>query len=202
VLAVAVAVGALAALNAGRALLHPAIPSQPRIVAVVPGTPERALVSRALTPGGQPAGAPAPTHLDIERIRVSAAVVALAPNPDLTVPVPADPAQAGWYAGGPSPGDPGPAVVVGHLDSDHGPAVFWRLAELRPGDDVAVEHADGSAVRFVVTRIARFARSSFPSDEVYGATAAPELRLITCGGVFNRLTGQYADNVVVFAARA
>jgi Sortase domain len=90
-------------------------------------------------------------------------------------------------------------VVLGHLDADSGPAVFWSLARLRPWDDVVVDRADGGSARFRVDRIARFARASFPSGEVYGATASPELRLITCGGAFDWLAGEYGDNVVVFA---
>ncbi len=108
--------------------------------------------------------------------------------------------MAGWYAGGPSPGDAGPAVIVGHLDGDRGPAVFWRLGQLRPGDAIVIRRADSSAVRFLVAAVSRYKRSAFPSDRVYGATGVPELRLITCGGLFNPITRQYSDNLVVFAS--
>ena len=93
-------------------------------------------------------------------------------------------------------------MIVGHLDSSHGPAIFWRLPDLRQGDDVIVSRVDGSSARFVVARSARYARASFPSADVYGPTVAAELRLITCGGGFNFLSGQYSDNVVVYATMA
>jgi sortase (surface protein transpeptidase) len=107
---------------------------------------------------------------------------------------------AGWLTQGPAPGDPGPAVIVGHLDSDHGPAVFWQLDRLRAGDEIVVTRADGSSVTFLVQRLARYSRSSFPASDVFGARATPELRLITCSGRFNFLTRQYSDNLVVYAA--
>jgi hypothetical protein len=188
-----------------------------RVVALAPGLvamavacarPAAGPVAPAVPSPGAPgaiearvswAGAPPPSRIRIGRIGLSATVVPLSPAPDMGVPVPADPGVAGWDAAGPSPGDPGPAVVLGHLDAAEGPAVFWNLAMLRPGDDVVLDRADGSSARFRVDRVARFARATFPSGEVYGATASPELRLITCGGAFDWLTGEYRDNVVVFA---
>jgi hypothetical protein len=171
--------------------VSPGAPNAPGVPAAPPSAAIEARVSWA--------GAPPPSRIRIARIGLSATVVPLPPAPDMGVPVPADPGVAGWDAAGPSPGDPGPAVVLGHLDAADGPAVFWNLARLRPGDDVVVDRADGSSARFRVDRIERFARASFPSGEVYGATASPELRLITCGGAFDRPTGEYRDNVVVFA---
>jgi sortase (surface protein transpeptidase) len=186
--------GAHAHLHAGRRagpatrLVHPAV----QVTTAV-----RAAVSR---PAGAPeAGPPTPDRVEIPSIGLSAAVATLPAAADLAVPVPADPDVAGWYAGGPSPGEVEPAVVVGHLDLDRGPGVFWRLAEARPGDEVRVHRLDGTEVRFAVARVARFPRAAFPSAEVYGATGDPELRLITCGGAFNQQTRQYDDNVVVFA---
>ena len=108
-------------------------------------------------------------------------------------------ALAGWYRQGPAPGDPGPAVLTGHVDSVAGPAVFFRLRDIAVGDPVLVDRADGTTVRFTVTRVARYPKGAFPAAEVYGPTPDAELRLITCGGVFDRATGSYADNVIVFA---
>jgi hypothetical protein len=141
-----------------------------------------------------------PSRVKIARIRLDAPVSALDAGTGLAGP--SDPATAGWFAQGPAPGDPGPAVVIGHLDSDRGPAVFWRLDQLRVGDEVVVSRSDGSSVRFVVRRLARYSRSSFPSSDVFGTRAAPELRLITCSGRFNFLTRQYTDNLVVYATGA
>jgi hypothetical protein len=106
---------------------------------------------------------------------------------------------AGWYREGPAPGDVGPAVLTGHVDGGGAPAVFYRLRDLTPGDHVLVERADGSTVRFVVTAVARYAKDAFPTGTVYGPTPGAELRLITCGGTFDRFRGSYRDNVVVSA---
>jgi sortase (surface protein transpeptidase) len=106
---------------------------------------------------------------------------------------------AGWYALGPRPGDPGSAVILGHVDSTTGPAVFYRLRELRPGDEIVITRVDGSRVRFVVERIATYPKQRFPTDEVYYPTLKPTLRLVTCGGSFDFSTGHYRANVIVFA---
>jgi sortase (surface protein transpeptidase) len=107
--------------------------------------------------------------------------------------------DAGWYAAGPRPGQPGPAVILGHVDSVSGPAVFYRLAGLAPGTPVLVDRADGSTVRFRVSGRLQVAKSQFPADLVYGPTLAPSLRLVTCGGVFDRRTRHYTDNIVLTA---
>jgi sortase (surface protein transpeptidase) len=109
-------------------------------------------------------------------------------------------AVAGWYALGPRPGDPGSAVILGHVDSKRGPAVFFRLRELRRGDEVRVRRADGSLVRFVVERTEQFPKQRFPTDDVYYPTLTPGLRLVTCGGLFDRRSGHYRSNIIVFAA--
>ena len=105
----------------------------------------------------------------------------------------------GWYAAGPAPGDPGPAVVLGHVDSPAGPAVFARLAELRPGDRVEVTRADGSTGVFTVDRSVSVPQEGFPTAEVYGPTPDAQLRLITCDGDYDRTAGRYLHNLVVFA---
>ena len=112
---------------------------------------------------------------------------------------PADYGLAGWFDRGPAPGDVGPAVLAGHVDSSEGPAVFWRLRELTAGDEVLVDRADGTTARFVVTRVERHPKDAFPTDAVYGPTPDAQLRLITCGGEFDRSVRSYRDNVVVFA---
>jgi hypothetical protein len=113
--------------------------------------------------------------------------------------VPADPSLAGWYARGPRPGDPGPAVLAGHVDWAGRPAVFQGLRRLAPGDEVVVDRADGTSVRFAVDRVVQVGKDAFPAADVYGPVAGAELRLITCGGTFDRATGSYADNVIAFA---
>ena len=113
--------------------------------------------------------------------------------------VPADPSVAGWYDRGPLPGEPGPAVLAGHVDWAGRPAVFQGLHRLAPGDEVVLDRADGSSVRFAVDRVVQVGKDAFPTREVYGPVAGAELRLITCGGAFERATGGYTDNVIVFA---
>jgi hypothetical protein len=117
------------------------------------------------------------------------------------VPPPSD-ALAGWYRQGPAPGDPGPAVLTGHVDSADGPAVFFHLRDVAVGDAILVDRADGTTVRFTVTRVARYPKGAFPAAEVYGPTPDAELRLITCGGVFDRAARSYTDNLVLYATHS
>lgn len=105
----------------------------------------------------------------------------------------------GWYTGAPPPGEPGPAVLAGHVDSRSGPAVFFRLRDLTPGDPIEIERGDGTRVTFVVTRTERHPKDAFPTEEVYGGSDVPVLRLITCGGEFDARSRHYRDNVIVFA---
>ena len=122
---------------------------------------------------------------------------------DGSLEVPQDYDVAGWYRGGPTPGELGPAVVAGHVDSAaEGPAVFFRLAELRPGAEILVDRADGTTAVFAVDRVAQYPKDAFPTAEVYGDTDHAALRLITCGGSFDRASGSYRDNIVVFARLA
>lgn len=140
-----------------------------------------------------------PVRVSVPRIDVDSTLARLGLAADGALETPADYGQAGWYAGGPAPGDVGPAVLVGHVDSTTGPAVFWRLRELVAGDEVLVHRADGSTARFAVTRVERHPKDAFPTDAVYGPTPDAQLRLVTCGGQFDRSQRSYRDNVVVFA---
>ncbi len=109
--------------------------------------------------------------------------------------------EAGWYRYSPTPGSLGPAVIAGHVDSAaNGPSVFFRLSELRPRERVMVTRADGSVAVFAVDRVLRFHKAQFPSALVYGNTNRAALRLITCGGRFDRASGHYVDNIVVLAS--
>jgi LPXTG-site transpeptidase (sortase) family protein len=106
--------------------------------------------------------------------------------------------HAGWYADGTAPGDTGPAVIAGHVDSKAGPAVFYRLRELTVGDRIEVTRG-GRMVSFTVTRTAWYPKTKFPTEEVYGPTPDRQLRLITCGGVFDHRLRSYKDNLVIYA---
>jgi sortase (surface protein transpeptidase) len=150
-------------------------------------------------PDGTAGSLPAPVRLTIPSIGVDAALVRLDLDRDGSIQVPSDFDTPGWYGRGPVPGAEGAAVILGHLDSYSGPAVFWRLASLHPGDVVRVRRQDGSELTFTIQRTQSYSVDSFPSFEVYGATSRPELRLITCAGTYSRSRRQYLSNVVAFA---
>jgi hypothetical protein len=144
---------------------------------------------------------PLPIRLSIPRIGVASSLDRLGRAPDgaVEVPGPGRWEVAGWYALGPRPGDPGSAVILGHVDSKGGPAVFFRLRELGAGDEIKITRADGSSVQFVVQRTAQHDKQRFPTDDVYYPTLRPALRLVTCGGQFDYRTGHYRSNIIVFA---
>ncbi|HVX43340.1 MAG TPA: class F sortase [Mycobacteriales bacterium] len=144
-----------------------------------------------------------PTTLDVPAIGVHSSLVQLGRNSDNSVQVPPleqKDSRAGWYRYSPTPGEIGPAILLGHVDSaKYGPAVFFRLGALRPGDEVSVHRADGSTAHFRVGKVASYPKTDFPTEEVYGPIDHAGLRLITCGGAFDSRTGSYESNVVVFA---
>jgi sortase (surface protein transpeptidase) len=146
--------------------------------------------------------AAAPVRLDIPSIGVSTNLESLGLAPDGTMQVPGRWEEAGWYAGGPRPGEDGPAVIAGHVDSTTGPAVFFRLHEVRAGDAVAVTRGDGSVARFVIDRVEQFPKDSFPTSVIFGPTPGPTLRLVTCGGAFDETRRSYLQNLVAFASPA
>jgi sortase (surface protein transpeptidase) len=155
-----------------------------------------------------PAGSPAsgfavrsvPVTIAIPAIGVSAPVMELGLNSDRTIQVPplGNPNLTGWYEYGPSPGQQGPAVIIGHIDSTAGPSVFYRLRDLADGDRISVTLADGKTEVFAVTGMQQAAKTAFPTAEVYGRLPYAGLRLITCGGVFDYSTGHYLSNVIIF----
>lgn len=119
--------------------------------------------------------------------------------PDGALQSPSQWQVAGWYAKGILPGDPGPAVIAGHVDSVNGPAVFFRLKQLRSGDAIIVTRKDGRRLHFVVDQVQQFPKNRFPTAAVYGPTPTPVLRLVTCTGDFDRSKRSYVDNLVVSA---
>ena len=141
----------------------------------------------------------APVRLRIPALGITTPLQPLGRNPDGTIAVPTDPDVAGWYADGPRPGQQGPAVILGHVDSTDGPAVFFRLAQLPRGAAVYVDLADGSRTSFRVVGRSRVPKSRFPTDVVYLPTLQPSLRLVTCGGSFDYAVRHYRDNVIVYA---
>ena len=139
-----------------------------------------------------------PLRLQIPVIGVDTNLMSLGLKADRTLQVPSSGSIAGWYTGEVTPGEVGPAIIVGHIDWN-GPGVFYRLRDLKPGDTITVSRVDATMPMFRVIKVAQYPKDAFPTALVYGHTATPTLRLITCGGAFNANTGHYADNTVVFA---
>ena len=148
-------------------------------------------------PVGAVRGAP-PVQLSIPELKINRRLVGLRVRPDRELEVPQSYDDIGWWSTGPVAGDPGAALMVGHLDSNDGPAVFYRLSSIKKGATISVRRADGTTVKFAVTKVQTFAKDNFPDKLVYRTEGRPSLHLLTCGGSYDRSTG-YRDNVVVFA---
>ena len=153
-----------------------------------------------LDPAGTLKQMPRPIRIFIPLIGLSAPVVPLGLNPDRTLQVPRHSGDTGWFQGGPEPGEPGAAVIVGHVATRSGPAVFYRLREVRVGEMITIRLKGGSTVRYVVNSTVRVRKSRFPTNRVYARTKQPTLRLITCAGKLNPSTGHHPDNYILFAS--
>lgn len=146
-----------------------------------------------------------PVWLDIPAIGVHSGLLQLGLNPDGTMQVPplfALPSEAGWYKYSVTPGQIGPSIIVGHVDTYRGPSVFFSLDALQPGDTVDVTLADRTLAIFRVTSVRSYLKTSWPWRTVFGPTSYAGLRLITCGGAFDASTGHYLSNIVVYASLA
>jgi sortase (surface protein transpeptidase) len=150
-------------------------------------------------PGSRAAGWPGPSTLAIPSIGVRAPIVGVGLRADGAMQTP-DPGQVGWYRHGPKPGAPGPAVLVGHVDTRTGPDVFYRLRELRPGDEILVGRPDGTTARFLVGRLERHPKTALPTSQIWTPTSRRQLWLITCAGIWDDATGHYRDNLIVYAS--
>ena len=199
-LGIALATGVVAAVVAagGAAGGHAAGPA--------PAASSRVLEALDLMPI-EPAGvrdAPAlrATEVRLPTLGVDSTLVDLDVGADGVLQPPADPNVAGWYRRGAAPGEQGPAVIAGHVDSQEGPAVFYRLDRLAPGDPVEVARSDGKAFDYRVVSVESHTKAAFPTALVYGPAPGPVLRLVTCGGVFDPRSRHYRDNVVVTAVPA
>ena len=140
-----------------------------------------------------------PIQLKIPDIAIDINLITVGKNPDNTLEVPKDAQVPAWYRLSPTPGELGPSIIVGHVDSPRGPAIFWKLNQLKTDQIIEVTRSDNSSARFRVTEVKQFEQNAFPTEEVYGTIRHAGLRLITCGGVFNRTTQSYSHNTVVFA---
>ncbi|GGO68031.1 class F sortase [Nonomuraea cavernae] len=142
-----------------------------------------------------------PTRIKIPKLKVNAVIgaVTLDKKGNLTTPPLSKPNRTGWYRYSPLPGELGPSVINGHVSTRKGAAVFSRLRELAKGDHIYVYRSDKKVTRFTVSGIEQVSKSTFPTARVYGNTDGSQLRLITCGGIYNKKAHSYTDNIVVYA---
>lgn len=143
-----------------------------------------------------------PADLRIPAIQLDTTLTTVGLQTDKTLEVPKQFNTAGWYRLSPTPGETGPAIVVGHYDSAQGSTIFGRLRELLPGQIIEVNRQDATTAQFIIENVKQFPQDNFPTGEVYGNTDSASLRLITCGGTYNRITQRYSHNTVVFASLA
>jgi sortase (surface protein transpeptidase) len=141
-----------------------------------------------------------PVHLAIPAIGIAVSLGSLGLNPDGTVQVPDNTVQPGWFRLGPTPGQIGSAVILGHVDSYLGVGVFFQLRTLAAGDQIDVGLADGVTAQFTVNSVAEYSKTDFPAQRVYGSHGSSALQLVTCGGVFDHQTGSYLSNIVVYSS--
>ncbi|MER5281324.1 class F sortase [Streptomyces sp. NPDC002809] len=185
-----------------------AAPAAPAPAAPAPVSSPAAAVPRQASPAPVPSSSTAPglsrsvpTRLKIPAIAVDAPFTPLSVGASgrLDAPPPNDKNLAGWFKGGVTPGERGASIVAGHVDTMTGPAVFLQLRFLRPGSTVDITRADGTVATFKVDTVETFSKAKFPDKRVYADTPDAQLRLITCGGTYDKKAKDYEDNVVVFA---
>lgn len=188
----------LLAICAGCAAPGPPSVSGPPASTAAPASPSPTRDAVKPTPA---ATAVDPSRVVIPALGLDEQLIPLGLAPDGAMEVPVDYDEVGWFTGVGRPGGTGPTVIAAHVDSPTGPAVFQRLDEVAVGDLVEVHDVDGTLHTYRVTETADYPKAAFPTARVFGATAADTLRVITCGGVFDRDAGSYLDNRVVFAER-
>jgi hypothetical protein len=201
VAAAVLALAGVAAIVAGFAVQSHA-PTPPASVALPAARVARLPASSTAGPAGLVLPASVPTDVDVPAIGIHHSLIELGENPDGTLQVPplSDVSVPGWDRYSPTPGQLGPSVLLGHVDSvGQGRGVFYDLGALRPGDAVSVTRADHTVAVFRVDGVNVYDKGDFPTLLVYGNTPDPQLRLITCGGPFDSATHHYLDNIVVFA---
>lgn len=195
--------------NAGAFVLPPTVGPGGKNVPLTPARPDAPpplaaapVVAPIPTPKTKAAKAKArPTRIKIPKLKVNSPIGAVTVNMKgkLGTPPLSKPNQTGWYRFSPVPGEAGPAIINGHVSTRKGPAVFDRLRELAKGDHIYVYRSDGKVTRFTVSGIEQASKNGFPTKRVYGNTSSSQLRLITCGGVYNKTAHSYTDNIVVYA---
>jgi hypothetical protein len=195
-LGLAVAAAGVAGLLASRASGTP-VPAPARATIA-----EQRLLTPRLGGGTASASDASPVELIIPAIGVRTRLIRLSLRQSGALQVPSTTTVAGWFDDGPAPGQPGPAIIAGHVDSFKGPGVFFDLSQLRRGDRIYVRRSDGTMAVFTVTVVHLYLKSAFPTTAVYGPAPGDQLRLITCGGTFDYQDRSYLSNVVVYAVAA
>lgn len=193
--AAAVGLGFLLVFNAFDTSAEPQPQPQARAAVTAPAAPPKSHTTDLALPRSEP------VRISIPEIAVDAPFTPLAigPSGQLNAPPPEDDNLVGWFADGATPGERGTAIVAGHVDTKTGPAVFLRLDNLKKGSTVNITRKDGVVATFKVDSVETFSKAAFPSDRVYSDTPTPQLRLITCGGAYDKAKQDYVDNVVAFA---
>lgn len=174
-------------------------PPTPRITQSSPSEPSTSSQNGSVA---DPMPRSIPTSITVPKLDVAHSLVQLGLNPDGTMEVPplSQVDVPGWYKHSPTPGEVGPAVIVGHIDSaEKGPGVFYKLGAMHTGDTIRVHRSDGTTATFTVYQVEQYPKSDFPTQQVYGDTDRAELRLISCGGSYNAETNNYTDDIVVYA---
>lgn len=182
-------------------------PAPPSPDAAAPSSGSPAAPAPAADPptaAPEPAAVPAlpasrPVSVTIPDLGVQTSLIDLGQDEVGEMQVPQDGAAVGWYTPSPTPGEIGPTVLAGHVTWDGGPAVFFDLGAMQPGQRVELAREDGARVVYEVTGVQQYPKDAFPTLDVYGNTSGPELRLITCGGEFDSSAGSHRDNIVVYA---
>jgi LPXTG-site transpeptidase (sortase) family protein len=141
-----------------------------------------------------------PSRLRIPKLGVNSPIMKLGLNADHTIQVPplSQPKMTGWWDGGPTPGEKGASVILGHNVGNGHPSVFEKLGTLKPGDQVQVTRGNGTVATFEITKLEQIAKSRFPTEKVYGKLSYPGIRLITCGGRFDSSWGHHVDNIIAY----
>lgn len=161
--------------------------------------PTAPIVAPPQSTSPKPVAAPVSLTIPLIGVQTKLLTLGLTSTGTLQVPLLSQAGVAGWYKGSPRPGSIGSAIIVGHVDTTSGPAVFDRLDQLTRGDKIYVKRADGTLVEFRVTSVQTYLKDHFPTEDVYGPVPDPELRLITCGGAWDYATHHYLSNTVVYA---
>jgi LPXTG-site transpeptidase (sortase) family protein len=163
--------------------------------------PTGSIVAVPQSPGPDPVAAPVSLTIPLIGVQTNLITLGLGRDGTLEVPPLSMAGVAGWYTGSPRPGSIGSAIIVGHVDTTKGPAVFDRLDTLTRGDKIYVKRADGTLAEFRVTSVQQYPKDHFPTEAVYGPVPDPELRLITCGGAWDPATHHYLSDIVVYATQ-